>query len=563
MAEIRGTEGADTLVAQTAYEDTLNGLGGDDTLNPTKVRGVTAFGGAGNDILHGGYQARLYGGAGDDTYYVYQFNLKYEIVATDLVFENDNEGYDVINTTVSYQLRSSHVEVLQAADPTSTNYMYLYGNNENNVIIGNAGNNELLGLGGNDVIVGGAGADTMWGDGYSDYGDDTFYVDNPGDAIIDGVGYERVFASVSYALGTAQIEELATIDASATDALNLAGNHHSQAIFGNAGINILHGNGGDDVLWGFSGNDYLFGDAGADTLSGGLGDDTYYVTDGSDTIVENEREGFDRVAASTSFFLTALPSIELLETITPSGTERIDLSGSGTDNRINGNEGVNILYGQGGSDTLYGYGGDDYLVGGTGADEMRGGTGNDTYYVDNSSDYVYEAASQGTDRIATTISLELSGVSEVETLEVENSASTAALVLTGSDFSNTIIGNAGNNVINGRGGSDILVGLGGSDVFQFTSPLGPNNVDRIEDFQVGVDRIALDDAVFTFANPGSLDPAYFRVGSAAQDADDRIIYDSATGALYYDADGNGSGAAVQFAQLAAGLSLSASDFMVI
>ena len=47
------------------------------------------------------------------------------------------------------------------------------------------------------------------------------------------------------------------------------------------------------------------------------------------------------------------------------------------------------------------------------------------------------------------------------------------------------------------------------------------------------------------------------------DADDRIIYDSATGALYFDADGNGAGLAVQFANLHEGLPLNATDFQVI
>jgi hypothetical protein len=41
-----------------------------------------------------------------------------------------------------------------------------------------------------------------------------------------------------------------------------------------------------------------------------------------------------------------------------------------------------------------------------------------------------------------------------------------------------------------------------------------------------------------------------------------IIYDSATGALSYDADGNGAGAAVQFASLSTGLSLTGSSFLV-
>jgi Ca2+-binding RTX toxin-like protein len=50
---------------------------------------------------------------------------------------------------------------------------------------------------------------------------------------------------------------------------------------------------------------------------------------------------------------------------------------------------------------------------------------------------------------------------------------------------------------------------------------------------------------------------------AAQDADDRIIYDTGTGKLFYDFDGSGAGAAVQFAQLAAGLALTNADFYVV
>ena len=62
---------------------------------------------------------------------------------------------------------------------------------------------------------------------------------------------------------------------------------------------------------------------------------------------------------------------------------------------------------------------------------------------------------------------------------------------------------------------------------------------------------------------GALGANAFHTGSAAHDADDRIIYDSATGQLFFDADGSGGGAAVQFATLSPGLGLTASDFQVI
>ena len=62
---------------------------------------------------------------------------------------------------------------------------------------------------------------------------------------------------------------------------------------------------------------------------------------------------------------------------------------------------------------------------------------------------------------------------------------------------------------------------------------------------------------------GALPAGAFLVGVAAQDADDRILYDPTSGALSFDADGSGAGAAVQFAALSSGLGLTASDFLVI
>ena len=90
------------------------------------------------------------------------------------------------------------------------------------------------------------------------------------------------------------------------------------------------------------------------------------------------------------------------------------------------------------------------------------------------------------------------------------------------------------------------------------------NIDTILDFAHIIDEIVLDDAVFTALSVGALSASAFVTGTAAGDADDRIIYDATTGALYYDADGNGAGAAVQFATLSnQPANLSANDFFVI
>ena len=47
-----------------------------------------------------------------------------------------------------------------------------------------------------------------------------------------------------------------------------------------------------------------------------------------------------------------------------------------------------------------------------------------------------------------------------------------------------------------------------------------------------------------------------------QDADDRIIYNQATGQLFYDADGNGAGAMIQFAVVSGAPPLGSADFMI-
>jgi Ca2+-binding RTX toxin-like protein len=110
----------------------------------------------------------------------------------------------------------------------------------------------------------------------------------------------------------------------------------------------------------------------------------------------------------------------------------------------------------------------------------------------------------------------------------------------------------------------VLVGFGGADVFAFTTAAAAGNADVIADFLAGTDKIALDDAVFAgIGTPGSFNAAAFVAGTAAADADDRIIYNAANGQLFYDADGNGAGAAVLLATLQGTPTLTASDFQVI
>jgi serralysin len=425
-----------------------------------------------------------------------------------------------------------------------------------------AGNDTLIGNAVANILSGGAGNDTMAGG----LGNDTYYVDAAGDIVTEATsaGNDRVAASASFALAAgSEVETLEAITLGDTTAMDLTGNEFVQLIIGNAGVNFLRGEGGNDVLLALGGADYLVGGAGTDTMYGGLGNDTYYVDAVGDIVIESAGEGTDRVAAISSSVLAAGQEIETLEAVNITDTIAMDLTGNEFGQAVIGNDGVNFLRGEGGNDALVALGGNDYLVGGSGNDAMYGGLGNDTYYVDDAGDLASESAGQGADRVAASTSYTLAAGSEIETLEAVNLADTAALSLTGNGFNNTITGNAGANTINGGGGNDTLVGLGGADNFAFTTALGAGNVDTISDFLHGVDKIQLDDAVFTGLGLGALSANAFVTGSAAGDADDRIIYNSATGALYFDADGSGGGAMVQFATVASGLGLTASDFAVI
>lgn len=136
--------------------------------------------------------------------------------------------------------------------------------------------------------------------------------------------------------------------------------------------------------------------------------------------------------------------------------------------------------------------------------------------------------------------------------------------LRGAGGRDILLGDAGNDDLFGGVGNDVLTGGRGQDDFVFnTAPSGSTNFDRITDFSAVDDRILLENAVFTRLAAGGLAASQFVLGTQAQDANDRIIYQRATGTLWYDRDGTGGAAKVAFADLADGTALTAADFLVI
>lgn len=143
--------------------------------------------------------------------------------------------------------------------------------------------------------------------------------------------------------------------------------------------------------------------------------------------------------------------------------------GNDTNETLLGTSVTDYLYGQGGNDTLYGYAGDDSLDGGTGNDSMIGGSGNDTFYVDSALDVVVENAGEGTDTVMSTVSFDISALTNVENITLNGSSVTNATgnllgnYILGSGQANAILGLAGNDTINASGGDDTALGGSGTD----------------------------------------------------------------------------------------------------
>ena len=256
-------------------------------------------------------------------------------------------------------------------------------------------------------------------------------------------------------------------------------------------------------------------------------------------------------------------------------------TGGGHDDLLIGNEQANRLTGNAGNDVLIGAAGNDTVNGGLGNDTMLGGAGNDAYFVNAAGDRVFETTTMATtvnaggiDTVSSSVTLNLDAYAGVRFVERLTLTGTAAINGTGNALANVLTGNAGtnqlsgglgNDTINGGLGADVLTTGAGSDVIVFSTALGAGNIDRITDFSVPFDTIRLENAVFTGLTAGALAASAFasNLTGMAADALDRILYESDTGRLYFDADGTEAGARVQFATLAANLSLTQADFLII
>ena len=455
----------------------------------------------GNNTLNGMAGAdTMAGGLGDDIYVVDS--------SGDVIVENDNEGNDTVQSSVTYTL-AANVENLTLTGATTINGT---GNSLDNTLTGNTAINTLVGGLGNDVYI----------------------VGNAGAVIIENAnqGVDSVQSSVTFTLA-ANVENLTL---TGTGVINGTGNSLDNIIIGNSVANTLIGGAGHDTfdggagidrIYGEDGNDTLYGGAATDTLVGGIGNDLY-ILDGVDLIIENTGEGTDTVQSSVTYTLAAN-----VENLVLTGTTAINGTGNALDNTLTGNTAANALTGGAGDDTYYvgtgdstvetanngndtvyananwtlaanvenlfligtaltgtgntavntltGNASNNTLDGGTGADTLIGGTGDDLYIVDNAGDIIIENTNEGIDTIQTA----LSGYTLAANVENLTLTGSTAIDGNGNALDNTLTGNAGKNTLSGGAGNDYYIIQTATDVVVENANEGVDTVQTTVAYTLG------------------------------------------------------------------------------
>ena len=256
-----------------------------------------------------------------------------------------------------------------------------------------------------------------------------------------------------------------------------------------------------------------------------------------------------------------------------------NIVGSAFNDTLTGDNGGNALDGGNGNDTLNGL---------AGADNMSGGAGNDVYYVDNAADKATEAVGSGADTVYAGVNYALQAGQEVEALRAN--AGATGLILTGNEFNNTLVGGSGNDTLNGGNDNDIIVGSqgndtlnggngndyldgqagidslsggAGNDTFAWNAPT--EGGDNITDFKIlGTDVLQFNAAAFGFTAPHLLvNGSEFIANNSpvANHAGPTFLMETDVHNLFFDADGNGGGAAVLIAHI--NVNAVASDFYLV
>jgi Ca2+-binding RTX toxin-like protein/uncharacterized protein affecting Mg2+/Co2+ transport len=451
---------------------TNDGFGGTDTFTGIdEIRGSdhddVFTGGSGNDrfITRRGDDI-VDGGAGYDT-------VRY-----------DRSGVDAMTIDLDAGTASG-VWRGEAFTDTLSNIEEVRGSRDgDDVMSGSAADERFRGRGGDDILDGRGGSDRLDGE-------------DGNDVLIGGDGDD-----------------------------NLSGGNDNDILNGGAGHDSLRGDSGDDTISGGDGHDWIMENAGDDVIDGGAGFDTVtYVDNASSAITyTGGNGGAANIVTGSSTGTDTLTNIERVEGTNFNDTfnggdsdERFDAmggsdiinGGAGHDqlayqNMGDGSTGVTVTFtgvGQGfaidtdgntdtftGIEAIYGSAGNDVVTGGAGDEQVFGTNGNDV--LDGGAGYDeinYGANWPQLSGVTVDLANETANDGNGGTDTIRNFES-----IYGSDYDDTLIGDAGNNsigggfggndTIDGGAGDDWLSGESGDDKFIFRTGDG---TDVITDFQAG------------------------------------------------------------------------------
>jgi Ca2+-binding RTX toxin-like protein len=403
MAVITGTNGNDDLTGGPDG-DTILALDGDDILR------------SGSNL-----PGEFHGGKGNDTYYISR---------GDTVVEDAGEGIDTVyyNSSIREYVLPANVENLVI----QTSSVRAWGNALDNNITGSIGNDQISAGAGNNHIDGAGGLDTI----IYDMGAGSVNV-NLATGVVSSNGFGGVdtLANIENVTGSTAADVIVG-DANANVLSGGGGIDHLEGGDGNDFLvanGAMYGGAGTDSLRGGGGNDYLDGGAGDDTMYGQTGNDTYVVDSANDVVIESPGDG-----TADTVILNLAGVYDISKDPDHSDIENITANFDGT--TVIANDKNNVLTGAAGSQTFRGLGGNNTIDGGAGVDTADYSTGTLTLSID---------LNQG--------SASHNGFGGVDTVSnIEN--------VTGTNFNDTIVGNASDNRLDGGSGADVLAGLDGNDV---------------------------------------------------------------------------------------------------
>lgn len=506
-------------------------------------------GNAGNDVLVGGQGNDLLDGGDGIDGVDYVGNDKAVIIDLNYTVPQNTQGAGNDTLLNIENLGGSNYDDLLVGSlvDTGNEPKYIYGNGGNDVIVAGGGTTNVEGGTGDDTIVSLEGINKIYG----------------GEGI-DWVDYSHLSRGVVADLNNAtQIS--ADDNRKNSDVLtsieNLAGSQYDDVLKASVENNYINGN---------DGNDYIDGRGGNDVINGGRGNDIILVAQGQSTI--DGGEGFDTLDYSnlqSSITIDLTQSNSLTQNAMKDTFNSIEsFVGTRLSDTFIGDATNNIFSGGAGNDAFIGGDGNDVMSGGVASDTFEGGMGDDIMdggeigyansiynYIDiplldkNTVTYIHASS-------AVTVDLHITG--SQNTQGAGNDTLININTLVGSNFNDTLTGNDGVNFLEGGLGNDVLTGGAGKDDFLMYSPLGANNIDTITDFNPSEDLIKLSDSIFQNVYNGyqrslfqGIRPESFVANATgtAMDRDDRLVYNTTTGVLSYDADGNGTGSAIVFAVL--------------